>query len=136
MSRFLNVACVQTCSTTDVDENIAASSAIIRKAAAKGAQFVTLPEVVNVCQRRGILAKEAARLEVEDPALSAFRELAKELKIWILVVSLLIKSKYEERLLTRSYLLNEFGSIVAHYDKIHMFDVVLSNGEAFKESES
>ncbi len=136
MNRFLNVACVQTCSTTDVNENIEVSSAIIREAAVKGAQLVTLPEVVSFCQRRGALAKEAARLEVEDLALAAYRELAKELKIWILIGSLAIKTKCEDRLMNRSYLLNELGSIVAHYDKIHMFDVVLSNGEAYNESES
>ena len=136
MNSSLNVACVQTCSTTNVDENIVVSSSIIREAAAKGAQLVTLPEVVNICQRRGVLAKEAARLEVDDLSLATYRKLAEELKIWILIGSLAIKSKGEDRLLNRSYLLNEYGAIVAHYDKIHMFDVVLSSGDSFKESET
>ena len=136
MSILLNVACIQTCSSTNIEENIEVSVSMVREAAKKGAQLVALPEVVNICQRRGTLAKKAAQIESKDPALLAYRELSKELGIWILVGSLAIRREGGDRLANRSYLLNNLGEIVARYDKIHMFDVALANGYSFKESEN
>ena len=136
MSERLKVACLQTCSTTSVAENIEISSAMVREAAADGAALITLPEVVNLCQRRGNLAKEAASLENDDPALAAFRTLAADLGVWILVGSLALTRDDDERLANRSFLLNAEGGIAARYDKIHMFDVNLADGNSFRESET
>jgi predicted amidohydrolase len=36
----------------------------------------------------------------------------------------------------RSFLIDPQGEIVARYDKIHMFDVDLANGESYRESRS
>ena len=71
MADKLSVACVQLTSTTKIEENIAISSALIREAHAKGAQFIALPEVVNLCQRRSELALAAARPADAEPALAA-----------------------------------------------------------------
>ena len=132
----LKVACVQTSSTTSVAANIRASSKMIREAAAKGASLITLPEVVNICQRRGTLAKAAARLEQEDPSLAAYRALSKELGVWILIGSLALRLGDDERLGNRSFLISSDGKVVARYDKIHMFDVNLADGSTFRESET
>jgi predicted amidohydrolase len=132
----LNVACVQLTSTTDVAENIEISSAMIREAAAGGAELIAMPEVVNLCQRRSKLAKEAVSLEAADPALKAYKALAAELGVWILVGSLALKRDDDERLANRSFLIDATGHEVARYDKIHMFDVNLSDGNTFRESET
>ena len=76
---------------------------MIREAAAQGASLITLPEVVNICQRRGKLAKAAARLEQEDPSLAAYQALSEELGVWILVGSLALKLGDDERLGNRSF---------------------------------
>jgi predicted amidohydrolase len=132
----LKVACVQLTATSDVATNIALSTDAIRAAQGTGAAFITLPEVVNLVQQRGNLAIEAASTEDNDPALAAYRALAAELGVWLLVGSLAIKLEDDDRLANRSYLLNGSGDIVAWYDKIHMFDVNLANGRTFKESET
>jgi predicted amidohydrolase len=130
----LSVACIQLTSTTKIEENIDISTALIREAHGKGAQLITMPEVVNLCQRRSELARAAVRLEAEEPALAAYRALADELKVWLLVGSLAIKLPDDDRLANRSYLIDSAGQVVATYDKLHMFDVNLANGETFRES--
>ncbi|MPY73730.1 MAG: carbon-nitrogen hydrolase family protein [Alphaproteobacteria bacterium] len=134
MADKLSVACVQLTSTTKIEENVAISSALVREAHAKGAQLITLPEVVNLCQRRSELAVATARFVEQEPALAAYRALADELKVWLLVGSLAIKLPGDARLANRSFLIDSAGAIVATYDKIHMFDVNLANGETFRES--
>lgn len=134
MTDTLRVACVQLTSTTRIDANIELSSALIREAHGAGAQFVTLPEVVNLCQRRGDRAVAAARTEDGEPSLAAYRALAAELDVWILVGSIAIRLPDDERLANRSYLIDNRGGVVARYDKAHMFDVNLANGETFRES--
>ena len=134
MTETLRVACVQLTSTTRIDANVAISSALVREAHAAGARFVTMPEVVNLCQRRGDKAAAAAKFEEGEPALAAYRELAAELGVWILIGSLAIRLPDDDRLANRSYLVDDRGGIVARYDKIHMFDVNLANGETFRES--
>ena len=136
MADTLKVACVQLTATSNVDTNIALSTDAVRAAHETGAALITLPEVVNLVQQRGNLAVEAANTEDDDPALAAYRALAAELGVWLLVGSLAIKLVGDDRLANRSYLLDDAGDIVAWYDKVHMFDVNLANGRTFKESET
>lgn len=136
MPEKLNVACVQLSSTTTISENIDISSALIREAHGKGAQFITMPEVVNLCQRRSELAVTAAQFQEDEPALAAYRKLAEELGVWLLAGSLAVKLRDDKRLANRSFLIDATGAIVATYDKIHMFDVNLANRETFRESKT
>ena len=71
MTDTLRVACVQLTSTTRIDENIRIADGLVREAHGAGAAFVTLPEVVNLCQQRSQQAKRDARPEAEEPALAA-----------------------------------------------------------------
>src|SRR3546814_1200682 len=121
-------------STTDIGRNIELSTALIREAHAAGARVVGLPEIVNLCQRRRRPAMEAAQPEDREPSLAAYKALAAELEIWLLVGSLVVKLTDDERLANRSYLIDDRGSVVASYDKIHMFDVDLAGGESYRDS--
>ena len=73
--------------------------------------------------------------------LAALREVAQETGVWLLIGSLAIDLSREpgtaggeHRLANRSYLVDPGGAVVAHYDKIHMFDVDLAGGESYRES--
>lgn len=136
MSDPLRVACVQLTSTTKIEENIGISTALVREAHGKGARFITMPEVVNLCQRRSEEAKATVQLQENETALAAYRALAQELGVWLLAGSLAIKLPDDERLANRQFLIDDKGGIVATYDKIHMFDVNLANGETFRESKT
>ena len=126
-------ACVQMRSSDDVDENIRAASELIREASAKGAQFIGTSENTTLMAPDGGAKLEKSFPEDRDPALPAFRALAEELGIWLLIGSLAIKVS-ETKTANRSFLINPKGYVAAHYNKIHLFDVDLPSGEKYRES--
>ena len=126
-------ACIQVNAGNDLAANIAAASVWVRKARAAGAAFALLPENVAMMEwgRDNLVAKAAA--EDRHPALPAFQALARETGIWLHGGTLHIRLD-DGRLANRSYVIAPDGSIAARYDKIHMFDVDLGNGESYRES--
>lgn len=127
------VALVQMCSGREVEANVRDATLLIREAAAGGAQYVQTPEVTNIMELDRGLLFAAARPEAEDPAMHHFAALAAELGIWLHLGSMVVRES-ADRLANRSFLISPRGAIVARYDKIHMFDVDLSNGESYRES--
>ena len=71
--------------------------------------------------------------EETHAALAAFRALAKELRIWLHCGSLAVILP-SGKVANRTYVLSPDGAVAAFYDKIHMFDVDLGNGERYMES--
>jgi hypothetical protein len=113
--------------------NLDAATALIREAAAAGAQYVQTPEMTNIMELSRDKLFAAIADENNDICLKAFRELAAELKIYLHIGSLAIKAS-AEKAANRSFVIDPRGAIVARYDKIHMFDVDLANGESYRES--
>lgn len=134
MTDTLRAACVQITGKPRVEDNIALIDPMIREAAAQGADLVCLPEICNLVQKNREEQQKQVRTEAEDPALAAFRALAKELGIWIHAGSLAIRPEEGDRLANRGFLIAPDGTIRAKYDKIHMFDVDLENAESYRES--
>jgi len=130
----LKIACVQMSAGPDVGPNLDAAEAMIRKAAAEGAQFVLTPENTSIIEPNRAKNYEKAFAEDSHPGLPRFSALARQLKIWLLVGSMPIRVD-GERLANRSFLIDDRGQIAARYDKIHLFDVDLPNGETYRESE-
>jgi len=127
------VACVQVNPGDDRPANIAAAAEGIKTAAGRGASLVVLPEYVTFLHASGKTMRSQALREDEDPSLPRFRQLAKDHAVWVLVGSLALATN-EDKLTNRSYLISAAGQVVAHYDKIHMFDVTLPNGREIRES--
>ncbi|MGV8998058.1 MAG: carbon-nitrogen hydrolase family protein [Parvibaculaceae bacterium] len=127
--------CVQLRSSRDVAANVAQASSLIEEAAAKGAQFVATPENTSLMEADRGLLFEKAKPEEDDTALAAFRKLSAAKKIWTLIGSLPIKIA-SDKLANRSFLITPSGDVAARYDKIHMFDVDLGNGESYRESKN
>ncbi|MEX0583219.1 MAG: carbon-nitrogen hydrolase family protein [Sneathiella sp.] len=126
--------CVQMTSTGDIQENLKIATALIREAASAGADFIATPEVTNMLEPNKTEARAKAQYQEDDITLKSFRALAEETGKWILAGSLVIKKPDDDRLANRSFLIRPDGGIATQYDKIHMFDVELSNGESHKES--
>jgi predicted amidohydrolase len=115
--------------------NIDAVTKWIGEAKSAGADYVQTPEMTNILaiKREDLFAKIAA--EDKDPSLAALRELARKHGIFVHAGSLAIKAT-EEKAANRSFLIDPKGEIAARYDKIHMFDVDLGNGESYRESKN
>ncbi|MBN9581688.1 MAG: carbon-nitrogen hydrolase family protein, partial [Afipia sp.] len=115
------------------ETSLAQGIALIREAKAKGADYVLTPEVSNMMQenRKALFAQLAT--EADDLSLKAYRDLARELQIYLHIGSLALKAT-PERAVNRSFLIAPDGGIVASYDKIHMFDIDLEGGESYRES--
>ncbi|MGQ7794288.1 carbon-nitrogen hydrolase family protein [Faunimonas sp. B44] len=131
MSSF-RAACVQLRSTGNVGRNIAVVEDLVRSAAELGADYVQTPEMTNIVQRDRALLEAAIREEKDDPAVAAFSRLAKDLGIHLHIGSLALR--VGDRIANRAYVFAPDGAVLARYDKIHLFDVDLPNGESWRES--
>ena len=129
----VTLACVQLNAGADPDANLEAATRAVRDAAARGAQFIALPEYCVLLDGSGRVMRERSPAEDRHPALSVLRALARETGAWLLIGSLTVKLD-DERMANRSYLVSAAGDIVARYDKIHMFDVTLPRGKVIRES--
>jgi predicted amidohydrolase len=113
--------------------NLEAAVELIGRAKADGADYVLTPEMTNIMELKRERLFAAIVAEEEDVALARFRELAKKFSIYLHIGSLAIKVS-PDRAANRSFVIDRNGEIIARYDKIHMFDVDLANGESYRES--
>ena len=133
MSRF-RAACIQNTATRDIEANIDWVCARIDEAVAAGAAFIALPETVGLIEPVNEQIPAATYAEADDIGLAAFRRRAREHGVTILVGSQLILE--HEKIFNRCFLIDASGDIRARYDKLHMFDIELRNGEAYRESDA
>jgi predicted amidohydrolase len=126
---------VQMCSGREAERNIADACALIREAAAKGAEFIATPEMTNILDTDRERVAAIVQTEGEDRAPRAFSQLARDLGVHLLIRSLALRSE-QQKLVNRSLLFSPEGEVLARYDKIHMFDVDLSEGHSFRESKA
>jgi predicted amidohydrolase len=115
--------------------NIDAAAGLIAEAKAAGADYVQTPEMTNILEVRRESLFATITAEEADPSLAAFRDLARSNRLWLHVGSLAVKVS-PDKAANRAFLIDPRGEIVARYDKIHMFDVDLANGESYRESRS
>ena len=131
----MRTALLQITSSDDPEANLSMVSDLIRRAAAEGAEFVLTPEVTNCVSASRTRQEEVLRMPEEDPFLAAMPALARELGIWLLLGSIGLKTNDPDgRFANRSFLFSPEGAEVAWYDKIHMFDVQVSETETYRES--
>jgi predicted amidohydrolase len=117
----------------DPRANLAAAVKTIEEARRAGADYVLTPEMTNIMELKRERLFASIAPEESDPCLAAFRALARRLAIYLHVGSLAIKVS-PDKAVNRSFLIDRNGEIAARYDKIHMFDVDLANGESYRES--
>jgi predicted amidohydrolase len=132
---MIRAGLVQFTASDDPAENGPAAAALVREAAAGGAALVLTPEVTNIVSASRRHQRAVLRREEDDPTLALLRETAAETGIWLVIGSLALLGDDEAgRFVNRSVLVAPDGSVRARYDKIHMFDVDLDDGESYRES--
>jgi predicted amidohydrolase len=130
--RTLRVACVQLNSAADKGANVAAAGALVREAAADGAELIVLPETWAFKGRRaGILAGAEP---VDGPSNAVLAGIAAEHGVHVLAGSHYEPSRRPDRVFNTSVLFGPGGEILATYRKIHLFDAV-SGTTVYRESD-
>ena len=133
-SRF-TAACLQLNSKRDIKDNIPEITTLLDDAVGAGADLITLPECTGLMEPNGEALRGKAPVEEDHPVLALIRGKAAETARWILIGSLAVKLP-DGTIANRSYLIGPDGGITATYDKIHMFDVALGDGQYYRESET
>lgn len=132
MSIF-KAAAVQMRSGTDVGRNVRDFEEMVREAAARGARYVQSPEMTGAIARDKEARAAAFTTQERDPVAAAGARLSAELGIYLHIGSTAILRE-DGKLANRALLFGPDGRLVTTYDKIHMFDVDLDNGESWRES--
>jgi predicted amidohydrolase len=131
-ARAFVAACAQMRSGRDPLKNRDDVVALIREAAGQSAHYVQTPEMTSLVERSREALFEKIGPQERDPTLAGLRETAREKGVFIHIGSLAVLTG--ERVANRAFLIDPAGEIAASYDKIHLFDVDLPNGESWRES--
>ncbi len=129
----LRAALIQTRTPATQEAALEQVTPLIRQAAKAGAELIVTPEGSNFLQRDRAKLMEVLKPIEADPFVEGVKALAAELKVWILIGSALV-ARGSDKAANRAVLIDAGGAVVATYDKLHMFDVDLPNGDRYRES--
>ena len=131
----MKIALLQLTSGDDPTANLEITSKLLHEAASQGAQMIFTPEVTNCLSASRKRQNEVLVYEADDKTLIRLKTEAKDLGVAINIGSLAVKTgDADGRFANRSFLIDPQGHTVAWYDKIHMFDVQVSEAETYRES--
>ena len=131
----MRTALVQLTSSDTPADNLPVTLRHLQDAADGGAGFVLTPEVTNCVSTSRAWQHDVLQTEAEDITLAGLRDAVAKTGIWLLIGSLALKTADPDgRFANRSFLISPSGEIVARYDKMHMFDVSVSETETYRES--
>ena len=130
---IFKAAAVQMRSGKEPARNVRDFEALVREAAGQGATYVQTPEMTGAIVGDKDARAAAFTSEDKDLVVASGRKLAAELGIHLHVGSTAIV-RADGKLANRAFLFGPDGATLAAYDKIHMFDVDLDNGESWRES--
>jgi predicted amidohydrolase len=133
-SNVISVSCLQYTSTTNELHTLEMIKPLINKAIDLGSDIIALPECATAIQGDPSNTIKLAKTQSENISLKILKEIAKTNSVHILIGSLPIKTN--NKITNRSFLIGPNGKTLYKYDKIHMFDVNLPNGESYKESDT
>ncbi|KAG9453716.1 hypothetical protein H6P81_006620 [Aristolochia fimbriata] len=132
-SSKVRVAAAQMTSVNDLDENFNTCSRLVKEAAAAGAELLCFPENFSFM---GLKPRESVAIadSVDGPIMHRYCSLARESNIWLSLGGFQEKGPDEQHLYNTHVLVNNSGTIVNTYRKMHLFDVDVPGGMVYKES--
>ena len=128
--RKYTIALAQMDSREDKAKNLACAGRFVDEAAARGAKLVAFPEIFDVID----FGEEPPETLPDGPAIRLMREKARAHGIWIHCGSIFTQNPDGDRKSNTTVLLDPAGEIRATYDKLHLFDITLPNGQEQRES--
>ncbi|MEM7240543.1 MAG: nitrilase-related carbon-nitrogen hydrolase, partial [Pseudomonadota bacterium] len=133
MARPLTLACLQTRPMPDFGSAVEEALGLAEQAVGQGAEFLALPEYCGGLVTDGAEIKAPAAPEDDHPVLTALASYARERGVWIMAGSVAVPGP-DGTIINRGVVIDREGRHVTRYDKIHMFDIQLSNADVYRES--
>ncbi|TKD50379.1 carbon-nitrogen hydrolase family protein [Sphingomonas baiyangensis] len=129
----MKLALLQMQAGIDPAANARTIEAAIGEAGETGAAMLFTPEMSNLLDRDRVRAAGAIVAETDDAVLQAARDAAARAGIWVHLGSLAVQGQ-GGRFANRAFVIDATGAIRARYDKLHLFDVDVGEGERWRES--
>jgi len=131
---MLRVAALQMVSGMDVELNLREAANLLEQAAQNGAQLCVLPENFALMGKQ-----DSAQLAIREiPGHGRLQDFLAEQAIkqglWLVGGTIPLQAESQHHVRSACLLFNPDGQQVARYDKIHLFDVQVSDTEAYHES--
>ncbi len=130
------VAAIQMCSSDNVDENLTTAARLIEQASNQGAVLAVLPEMFVMFGEQALdkvrIKEKSGTGKIQD----FLAALAIKYNIWIVAGTIPIACDIPNKVRAACIVFDNKGCQVARYDKIHLFDVTLSEQEVYKESDT
>lgn len=133
MTRSLDLACLQTRPMPDFQTAIAEAVPLAEAAVQAGAELLFLPEYCGGLASDGAVLAPPVAPHGAHPMVEAMRDLARARSVWVLVGSVAVEGP-GGKIINRGYMIDDAGQVRGTYDKIHMFDIQLSETEVYRES--
>lgn len=130
------MAAVQMSSGPAVPANLDEAGRQINAAAAAGAKLVVLPENFALMPLNDADRLAAKEMDGQGPIQDFLSTQARRHRVWLVGGTIPLAANNPEKIRSACLLFNDRGARVARYDKIHLFDVTLDNGEQYQESRS
>jgi len=126
------IALLQMTSGIDPEANARTICDAAATAKGQGAEMLFTPEMAGLLDKQRSRAADSIVPESESVLVKAVAQAAADVGIWI-VLGLPV-ARADSRWANRMIVFDQNGNVAARYDKIHMFDVDLANGEKWHES--
>ncbi|NNG65223.1 carbon-nitrogen hydrolase family protein, partial [Pseudomonas fragi] len=134
----MSFAVIQMVSQSDVLANLAQARRLLEQAAGHGARLAVLPENFAAMGRRDIADIGRAEAMGQGPILPWLKQAARDLNLWIVAGTLPLppEGQPDAKVNACSLLINADGEQAARYDKLHLFDVDVSDSRGrYRESD-
>ncbi len=133
---YPKIAAIQMCSSENLDENLQTAHRLIGEAAELGAKLIALPEMFPLITDKSDLRLQARESFGQGKIQDFLAHTAQQYGVWLVGGTVPILNQQGDKVRAACLVYNELGVCVARYDKIHLFDVVLSATESYRESDS
>lgn len=133
MPRDVNIACLQTRPMPEFASAWEEARPMAEAAVEAGAEILFLPEYCGGLQTDGAAVAPPCAPEDDHPFLREAQAFAREAGVWMNLGSIAVDGP-DGRIINRGIMLDDQGVITGRYDKIHMFDIQLSETEVYRES--
>lgn len=137
MNQVVTFCAVQMTSGKNLEKNLKDVEQKLRQQDLSGVQFVVLPEMFAVFGVRDQAALAQQERDFHGPVGTAVRQWAREFQVWIVAGTVPVMAGDETLPRARCHLIDDQGELIAHYDKIHLFDAVVGDRQgSYRESDS